>query len=59
MTMEVYFQNLNSYLQEETKNLKRANQSGLDQENTCLIQARIDKVKKEIKEMKEGMQAQH
>ena len=58
MSMEVYLKNLNSYLLEETKNLKRANQSGLDQENTSLIQSRIDKVKQEIKEMKEGMQAQ-
>ena len=28
MTMEVYFYNLNSYLLEETKNLKRANPEG-------------------------------
>ena len=58
MSMEVYLKNLNSYLLEETKNLKRANQSGLDQENTSLIQSRIDKVQQEIIEMTEGMQAQ-
>ncbi len=45
MTMEVYFYNLNSYLLEETKNLKRANQIGLNQANKSLIKARINKVK--------------
>ncbi len=45
MTMEVYFYNLNSYLLEETKNLKRANQIGLNQANKSLIKARINIVK--------------
>ena len=45
MTMEVYFYNLNSYLLEETKNLNRANQIGLNQANKSLIKARINKVK--------------